>query len=143
MAILLDSNQYKHTGRGPLDAKALVKTYAELLSEDTWKIDNKIVAYNGLVTAVWLNKEDTSKNGLYFLFDPAVTSALKDPDVTNSANWHKLDDSTVDVSNLATKDEIKNFITEIPSEYVTEEELNQVFETVILNGGSANSAAVV
>jgi hypothetical protein len=29
------SNQYLYTGRGPFDAKSLVKTYAELLLEET------------------------------------------------------------------------------------------------------------
>jgi hypothetical protein len=37
-----------------------------------------------------MNKEDTSKNGIYFLLDPEVTSPLKTPDVTVEANWHKL-----------------------------------------------------
>jgi hypothetical protein len=50
-----------------------------------------------MITSVWLNKEDTSKNGVYFLFDPAVTSALKTPDVANDANWHKL----IELSDIA------------------------------------------
>ena len=80
-------------GNGPLDSKSLVKTYAELLNTSTWtsQVDGKamFVAYNGMIVAVWLNKDDTSKNGIYFLFDPQVTSAIKKPDVTNEANWHK------------------------------------------------------
>ena len=47
-----------------------------------------------MIVAVWLNKEDTSKNGVYFLYDPQVTSAIKKPDVTNEANWHRLDKNT-------------------------------------------------
>ena len=90
MAIAKSANQYKFSGKGPLDPKALVKTYAELLDTATWTVDNKIVAYNGMITAVWLNKDDTSKNGIYFLHDVACTSALKTPDVTIEANWHKL-----------------------------------------------------
>ena len=90
MAVLFDSNQYKYTGKGPLDAKALVKTYAELLLEKTWTVNGQVAAYNGMITAVWLNKDDTSKNGIYFLYDATVTSALKTPDVTKEANWHKL-----------------------------------------------------
>lgn len=89
MAVLPISTQYKYTGRGPFDAKALVKSYSELLSLDTWTSEDVLVAYNGMITAVWLNKEDTTKNGIYFLFDPSVTTALKKPDVTNAANWHK------------------------------------------------------
>lgn len=90
MATIIDNNQYKYASRGPLDAKALVKTYAELLDPNTWTIDGILTAYNGMITAVWLNKEDTSKNGVYCLFDSAVTSAVKAPDVTNEVNWRKL-----------------------------------------------------
>jgi hypothetical protein len=90
MAIAKSANQYKFSGKGPLDSKALVKTYAELLDVATWTIDGKVAAYNGMITAVWLNKEDTSKNGIYFLHDINCTTALKTPDVTVEANWHKL-----------------------------------------------------
>jgi hypothetical protein len=106
MSAILNSNQYRYTGRGPLDDKALVKTFAELISESTWKITsgNKTVmtAYNGMVTAVWLNKEDLTKNGIYFLFDPNVTGVLKAPDVTNEANWHKLAELS-ELSNITGK----------------------------------------
>jgi hypothetical protein len=94
MAIMNKSDQLRYTGKGPLDAKSLIKTYAELLSINTWTATvngtDTFVAYNGMIVAVWLNKEDTSKNGIYFLYDPAVTSAVKKPDVENAANWHKL-----------------------------------------------------
>lgn len=86
------SEQYLYTGRGPFDAKALVKTYADLLDLNTWTVDNNLVAYNGMITAVWLNKDDVSKNGIYFLYDTSVTTALKKPDVTNEANWHRFAD---------------------------------------------------
>lgn len=90
MAILKSANQYKYSGKGPVDSKALVKTYAELIDVATWTLDGKVVAYNGMITAVWLNKDDTSKNGVYFLHDPNCTTALKTPDVTIESNWHKL-----------------------------------------------------
>lgn len=90
MAILKSANQYKYSGKGPVDSKALVKTYPELLSVATWTLDEKVIAYNGMITAVWLNKDDTTKNGVYFLHDPNCTTALKTPDVTNEDNWHKL-----------------------------------------------------
>ena len=62
------SNQYLYTGRGPFDTKSLVKTYAQLLSQQTWhSTADKVTAYNGMIVAVWLNKEDTTKNGIYFL----------------------------------------------------------------------------
>lgn len=91
MAILPISDQYLYSGKGPFDAKALVKTYADLKNPSTWSNDSgTFLAYNGMLTAVWLNKEDTSKNGIYFLFDPTVTTALKKPNVEDDANWHKL-----------------------------------------------------
>jgi hypothetical protein len=94
MAIMNKSNQLRYTGKGPLDAKSLVKTYSELLSISTWTTTvngtDTFIAYNGMIVVVWLNKEDTSKNGIYFLYDPAVTSAIKKPDVENAANWHRL-----------------------------------------------------
>ena len=92
--IIAESNQYKYAAKGPLDAKSLVKTYAELLLTETWQVeaDGRKVngAYNGLVTAVWLNKTDTSKNGIYYLHDASVTSTLGIPDVTNESNWHRV-----------------------------------------------------
>lgn len=90
MATQYKADQQLYLGRGPVDAKALVKTYAELLNVNTWTKDDMLIAYNGMIVAVWLNKDDTAKNGIYFLFDPQVTSALKKPDVANEANWHKL-----------------------------------------------------
>lgn len=103
MAIQYRSDQQIYTGRGPLDAKSLVKTYAELLSIDTWTKDGTLVAYNGMLVAVWLDKDEnknlSSNNGVYYLFDPAVTSAVKKPDVTNVNNWYKISDNA-DISSL-------------------------------------------
>jgi hypothetical protein len=125
MAVLPISSQYKYKGRGPFDAKALVKTYADLLSVDTWTVDNILVAYNGMITAVWLNKEDTSKNGIYFLFDVAVTTALKKPDVTNEANWHKLMELS-DISEISSRlSSMESELTGVKAKLATIEE-NQV-----------------
>lgn len=94
------SNQYLYTGRGPFDTKSLVKTYAELLSEETWhSAADKVTAYNGMIVAVWLNKEDVTKNGIYFLHDSSITNTFKAPDVTKEENWHKL----AEVSDLTAK----------------------------------------
>lgn len=95
MAIIKTANQYKSTNKGPVDAKALVKTYNELISKTTWQTTNDAgktvdIAYNGMITAVWLNNTDPSKNGVYFLHDASVTSILGVPDVTKEANWHRL-----------------------------------------------------
>jgi hypothetical protein len=121
MALIDISNQYRYTGRGPFDAKALVKTYAELISTATWTTKNAsgadvITAYNGMLTAVWLNKEDTSKNGIYFLHDAEVTSPLKTPDVTKEANWHRLG-NIEDLTGLAEQIEsIKADLAEMQAE---------------------------
>jgi hypothetical protein len=90
MAIVNKTDQLRYLGKGPLDAKSLVKTYAELFSTDTWVKNDVFTAYNGMIVAVWLNKEDTTKNGIYFLFDPQANTALKKPDFAQESNWHKL-----------------------------------------------------
>lgn len=91
MATISTSTQYKFTGAGPLDAKSLVKTYADLINLNTWcTSDGIFTAYNGMIVAVWLNLIDTSKNGIYFLHDENVTTGRGKPDVTNEKNWHKL-----------------------------------------------------
>ena len=89
MAISTISNQYKYSGRGPLDAKSLVKTFADLTSTATWDNNGSSLAYNGMIVAVWLDN-DTTKNGIYFLHDSNVKTARATPDVTSTANWHKL-----------------------------------------------------
>jgi hypothetical protein len=91
MAIQHKTDQQVYLNKGPLDAKQLKKTYAELLKVDNWTYDNKFTAYNGMIVAVWL---DTTKNGIYYLFDSTITSAFGgNPDVTNPNNWHRLSDA--------------------------------------------------
>ena len=51
--------------------------------------------------AVWLNKEDASKNGIYYLYDSSITSTFKAPDVTKEEHWHKLV-NLEDISGLTT-----------------------------------------
>lgn len=95
MATIVSTNNYKYTGKGPLDAKSLVKTYAKLLELATWTYTDpetakeSFIAYNGMMVAVWLD-EDANKNGIYFLHDPAVTNITKKPTITNPENWHKM-----------------------------------------------------
>jgi hypothetical protein len=46
-----------------------------------------------MLVAVYLDKAESAlsnKNGLYYLFDPQATTAIKKPDVTQDENWHKL-----------------------------------------------------
>ena len=98
MAIKL-TNQYSYTGKGPLDSKSLVKTYNDLISPSTWTVDGNIVAYNGMIVAVWLDKTTPENNGIYYLFDSSITSTRQSPDVTSGDNWHKLS-GDVDLSGI-------------------------------------------
>jgi hypothetical protein len=85
---ILSAEQFKYTGKGPLDAKSLVGYYADLLSADTWTENGAIIAYNGMIVAVWRDTDDN--NGIYFLHDKAVTKPIHKPNVADPANWHKL-----------------------------------------------------
>ena len=85
MALIPTGNQYKYTGKGPLDKKSLVSTFDDLLVGEPWGN----YAYNGMVVGVGLDK-DPEKNGVYYLYDPTVTSARGIPDYTVAENWHKL-----------------------------------------------------
>ena len=92
------NTNYEVTIKKPLDARSLVKSYEDLLLESNWTHDGKSIAYNGMLVAV-ANTTDTSKNGLYFLFDINCTSNLKSPKVTEEANWLKIGE-TSDISDL-------------------------------------------
>lgn len=91
------TDQLRFNGQGPLDSKAIVKTYSELLNPKTWTVNGTLIAYNGMITAVWLDKTvdergNFFRNGIYYFFDPAVTSITnrKDANVADAKNWHKL-----------------------------------------------------
>lgn len=99
---------YEVTIKKPLDARSLVKTYEDLLVESNWTKDGKSIAYNGMLVAV-ANTSDTSKNGLYFLFDINCTTSLKSPNVALESNWLKIGE-TSEVSDLLER------ITKIDSE---------------------------
>ena len=103
MATIETSNQFRYTGKGPVDVKSLVKTFDELTSLETWTTkQGSFNAYNGMITAVWLNKDDTTKNGVYLLFDPEVTTPLKKPNVVEPSNWHKFA-NLEDIAQLSNK----------------------------------------
>lgn len=87
------TTNYEVSVRKPFDARSLVPSYEDLISKANWLKDgstSQLVAYNGMIVAV-ANTSDTTKNGVYMLFDVASTS-LKAPNVTTEANWHKLAD---------------------------------------------------
>ena len=84
--MFLRNTNYEVTVKKPLDARALVKTYDDLLLDTNWLDNGKSIAYNGMLVAV-ANTSDTSKNGLYFLFDINCTSFLKSPDITKDEHW--------------------------------------------------------
>ena len=99
MAIQYRADQQLYKGRGPLDSKALVKTYADLLNLETWTEEGTLIAYNGMIVAVWLDKVDANNNGIYYLYDTTVTTAIKKPDPTIADNWHKIS-GDVDLSGI-------------------------------------------
>jgi hypothetical protein len=119
MAIQKKADQLLYKSRGPLDAKSLVKTYAELTNAATWTYDDALVAYNGMIVAVYLDKVSANNNGIYYLFDPAITSAVKKPDVTNEANWHKLADADGLVDKLTAIDDRLTALEEQESDVLT------------------------
>ncbi len=126
------ANQYLYTGRGPFDAKSIVKTYDDLLSEATWKSKaGNITAYNGMVVAVWLDKTDNARNGVYYLYDknvltnPTAAYIVPAPDVTNPNNWHKISEA----SDLAALVEKLNLF-EAKLESISDIELFQKIDTV-------------
>jgi hypothetical protein len=85
---ILSAEQFRYTGKGPLDAKSLVGYYNDLLLESTWTEEGKLIAYNGMIVAVWRDTND--KNGIYFLHDKNVTKPIQKPNVADPVNWHKL-----------------------------------------------------
>lgn len=93
------TSNYEVQVKKPFDARMLVPSYDDLLLKDNWVKDGTIpIVYNGMIVAV-ANTTDTSKNGIYFLFDATVTGR-KSPDVTNEANWIKVGE-TADISDFA------------------------------------------
>lgn len=116
------TSNYEVQVKKPLDARMLVPSYDDLLLKDNWvKVGTtQSIAYNGMLVAV-ANTTDTSKNGLYFLFDAAVTG-LKSPDVTSAENWIKIGETT-DISDFAER------LTNIESELVDIEERLLSLET--------------
>ena len=146
MAVIVDVNQYKYNKKGPLDAKALVKKYSDLLNPDTWTVDGTVSAYNGMITSVWLNTADPTKNGVYYLFDPEATSALKVPDVTVEANWHKLN-STSDIDAINTKiNSLEAEASRLSSELYSRAHVDDVYtkdETVTLIADAVNDIPTI
>lgn len=69
----------------PFDARSLVPTYNDLLDESNWTTDGKPIVYNGMLVSV-ADTSDTTKNGVYMLFDPSATAFVA-PDVTNPTHW--------------------------------------------------------
>jgi hypothetical protein len=104
------NTNYEVSVKKPLDARSIVKTYADLTDRNNWinEAGNPIV-YNGMLVAVWLNSEDPSKNGVYFLQDASVTKATQTPDVTKEENWHKLSDSAESLD-FITAEELAAFL---------------------------------
>lgn len=85
---------YDPTYYAPLDTRQLVYTYSELFIESNWIPAGKTSmndsnVYNGMIVSVG-SDPDTTKNGLYRLFDPDNPGKDDIPDVTKDLSWHKL-----------------------------------------------------
>lgn len=78
---------YNVTDYHPLDTRMLVPYYEDLTTESNWMFSGESIAYNGMIVAVG---NDTTKNGVYYLFD--INNPTEDdiPDVALESNWHKL-----------------------------------------------------
>lgn len=98
---LIATSNYEVQVKKPLDARSLVPSYNDLTIKENWVKSGtaQVIAYNGMLVAV-ANTSDTSKNGLYMLFDINCTTALKSPDVTVESNWIKIGE-TSDISDFA------------------------------------------
>lgn len=86
------------------------------------------LAAKGYLTSIpseYITESELNAKGYLTQHQP-LTGYATEVFVTNKIAEAKLEGEgeTVDLSGYATKDDIKNFITEIPSEYVTESELN-------------------
>jgi hypothetical protein len=142
------SSQYRYAGRGPLDSKLLVKTYNDLLTESTWLTEaGKLAAYNGMIVAVWLNNDDSTKNGIYYLHDDAVTNTFKAPDVTKEANWHKLSGlnsgTDIDSTLFATKEALEAIYKagseNVPATGLLADEITRAIEAERANAAEISS----
>ena len=76
-----NSKSFKTNIKLPMDGRSLVTNFNDLLKQETWNTQGAV--YNGMVVSV-VDKE-TQECGLYMLID-----FNKNPDYTNSRNWHKI-----------------------------------------------------
>lgn len=123
------NTNYEVTIKKPMDARSLVKTYADLTDESNWLNESgKSVCYNGMLVAV-ADTSDTTNNGLYFLFDPNCTSSLKSPDVTSATHWLKIGE-TSDITDLADRvSTIEQELTDFEARLTALEEQGSDIET--------------
>lgn len=66
---------YEPLKAAPFDARALVETQVDLITEETWLVDGGVWVYDGMVVAV-SSDIDVSKNGIYILQDAANYQSL-------------------------------------------------------------------
>lgn len=107
------SSNYEASISKPMDARMLVPSYNDLLDNSNWLTSkNTPCCFNGMLVAV-ANTSDTSKNGLYMLFDKDNT---RKPNVTIETNWIKIGE-TSDISDLVSRIQtIETRITEVSSD---------------------------
>ena len=107
------SSNYEASISKPMDARMLVPSYDDLLDNTNWLTSkNTPCCFNGMLVAV-ANTTDTSKNGLYMLFDKENT---RRPDVSIDANWIKIGE-TSDISDFVARIQtIESSITDITAD---------------------------
>lgn len=107
------SSNYEASISKPMDARMLVPSYNDLLDNSNWLTSkNTPCCFNGMLVAV-ANTSDTSKNGLYMLFDK---DNARKPNVTIETNWIKIGE-TSDISDLVSRIQtIETKITELSSD---------------------------
>lgn len=115
---------YEVSQRKPFDARQLVSTKSELIKESTWLPSGATLtnAYTGMITAV---AADTiaSNNGVYYLKDRTA--------LTSEDSWVKLAE-IADLVDLQTAiDEIREIISGLGDNGLSEEDVNNLIESQI------------
>lgn len=107
------SSNYEATTNKPMDARMLVPTYGDLLENSNWVTSkNAPCCFNGMLVAV-ADMHDTSRNGLYMLFDPTNN---RRPNVTIEENWIKIGE-TSDIADFVRRIEtIEQSVAELSSD---------------------------
>ena len=98
--------------------------YTELKTLDEKYIPSSIARVDDVEVSIQKAKEEHEHNEYVTEEELNTKSFATEAYVANKIAEAQLAGEEVDLSGYATKDDIKDFITEVPSEYITESELN-------------------